>query len=175
MEFPQKVKKETSYNPAILLPGVHLKKTQALKWKCACTSMLLQHHLQHLIYGCDLNAQNRQMDKEEVVYWAAWAVCIFWRLICCWLICFHIFHSVDYRFILFNVSFAEQRLLSLIRPCWFIFVFIFATLGEGSKKILLKGGEFGENGYWYMYGSVTLLCIWNYHNTANQPYSNIKG
>ena len=36
------------------------------------------------------------------------------------------------------VSFAVQKLLSLIRSHLFIFVFIFITLGGGSKKILLR-------------------------------------
>ena len=36
------------------------------------------------------------------------------------------------------VSFAVQKLLSLIRPHLFIFVFISITLGSGSKKILLQ-------------------------------------
>ena len=40
-------------------------------------------------------------------------------------------------FILFMVSFAVQKLLSLIKPCLFIFVFIFIILGGGPKKILL--------------------------------------
>ena len=35
------------------------------------------------------------------------------------------------------VSFAVQKLLSLIRSHLFIFVFIFITLGGGSKNILL--------------------------------------
>ena len=46
-------------------------------------------------------------------------------------------HSVGCLFILFMVSFAVQKLLSLIRPHLFIFVFIFITLGGGSKNILL--------------------------------------
>ena len=36
------------------------------------------------------------------------------------------------------VSFAVHYLLSLIRFCLFIFVFIFITLGGGSKKIVLQ-------------------------------------
>ena len=40
-------------------------------------------------------------------------------------------------FALFMVSFAVQKLLSLIKSHLFIFVFIFITLGGGSKKILL--------------------------------------
>ena len=46
-------------------------------------------------------------------------------------------HSVDCFFVLFMVSFAVQKLLSFIRSHLFIFVFIFITLGGGSKKILL--------------------------------------
>ena len=40
-------------------------------------------------------------------------------------------------FILLMISCAVQKLLSLIRPYLFIFVFIFITLEGGSKKILL--------------------------------------
>ena len=47
-------------------------------------------------------------------------------------------HSVGFFFILFMISFAMQKLLSLIRSHLFIFVFIFSTLGGGSKKILLR-------------------------------------
>ena len=41
-------------------------------------------------------------------------------------------------FILFIVSFAVQKLLSLIRSHLFIFVFILITLGDGWKKVLLR-------------------------------------
>ena len=47
-------------------------------------------------------------------------------------------HSVGCLFILFMVSFAVQKLLSLIRSHLFIFVFIFITLEGGSKNILLQ-------------------------------------
>ena len=47
-------------------------------------------------------------------------------------------HSVGCLFVLFMVSFAVQKLSSLIRFLLFIFVFIFITLGGGSKKILLQ-------------------------------------
>ena len=40
-------------------------------------------------------------------------------------------------FVLFMVSIAVQRLLSLIKPHFLISVFISVTLGGGSKKILL--------------------------------------
>ena len=48
-------------------------------------------------------------------------------------------------FVLFMVSFVVQELLSVIRSHWFIFVFI--TLGGGSKKISL----------WVM--SKSILCF----------------
>ena len=47
-------------------------------------------------------------------------------------------HYVDGLLILLMVSFATQKLLSLIRSYLSIFVFIFITLGGGSKKILLQ-------------------------------------
>ena len=66
--------------------------------------------------------------------------CVFWKLIPCWLHCFaNIFsHSAGCFFILFMVSFVIQKRLSLIRYHLFIFVFISITLGDGSKKILLR-------------------------------------
>ena len=47
------------------------------------------------------------------------------------------FHSENCLYVLFMVSFAVQKLLSLIKSHLFIFVFIFITLGGGSKKIFL--------------------------------------
>ena len=47
-------------------------------------------------------------------------------------------HSVGYLFILLMVSFAVQKLLSLIRPHLFIFGFISFTLGGEAKKLLLQ-------------------------------------
>ena len=46
-------------------------------------------------------------------------------------------HSEGCLFVLFMVSFAVKKLLSLIRSHLFIFVFMFITLGGGSKGILL--------------------------------------
>ena len=43
-------------------------------------------------------------------------------------------HSVGCLFGLFLVSFAVQRLLSLIRPHLFIFAFVSITLGDRAKK-----------------------------------------
>ena len=47
------------------------------------------------------------------------------------------FHSEGCLFVLFIVSFAVQKLISLIRSYLFIFVFIFITLVGRSEKILL--------------------------------------
>ena len=49
-----------------------------------------------------------------------------------------IFSPVGCLFVLFMVSFAVQKLLSLIRSYLFISAFIFITLGGGAKKILLQ-------------------------------------
>uniref|UniRef100_A0A8C9CQZ2 Uncharacterized protein n=1 Tax=Phocoena sinus TaxID=42100 RepID=A0A8C9CQZ2_PHOSS len=46
-------------------------------------------------------------------------------------------HSTGCLFILFMVSFAVQKLLSLIRSHLFISALISITLGDGSKKLLL--------------------------------------
>ena len=66
--------------------------------------------------------------------WAAWAACIFWRLIVCTLFSFAIIfsHSEGCLFTLFVVSFAVQKFLSLIRPHLFIclFLFLFPLLWE---------------------------------------------
>ena len=64
-------------------------------------------------------------------------------------------HSESCLFVLFMVSFAMQKLLSLINSHLFIFVFIYITLGCGSKKILL----------WFMSKSVFPLefcSVWSY-------------
>ena len=47
-------------------------------------------------------------------------------------------HSVGCLFILLMVSFAVQKLLSLIRSHLFIFVFISFALGDESKKVRLR-------------------------------------
>ena len=47
-------------------------------------------------------------------------------------------HPEGSLFVLFVVSFAVQKLLSLIRSHFFIFLFIFITLGGRSKKNLLQ-------------------------------------
>ena len=79
-------------------------------------------------------------------YWVVWAACIFLKLILCSVVLFGIIfsHSEGCLFILLIVSFAVQKLLSLIRTHLFTFVFISVTLGGGSQKILL----------WFMSSSV---------------------
>ena len=50
------------------------------------------------------------------LYWAVWVVCILWRLIPCQSLCLQFFFPFcGLSFVLFVVSFALQRLLSLIR------------------------------------------------------------
>ena len=44
------------------------------------------------------------------------------------------FHLIRCLFILLMVSFAEQEILSLIRPHLFVFAFISFALGDRSKK-----------------------------------------
>ena len=71
-------------------------------------------------------------------YWVVWAICIFWKLSPCWL--HHLqsifSHSMDYLFMQM-VSFALQKLFSLIRSHLCIFAFISIVLGDWSKKTLV--------------------------------------
>uniref|UniRef100_A0A8D0WGB0 Uncharacterized protein n=1 Tax=Sus scrofa TaxID=9823 RepID=A0A8D0WGB0_PIG len=63
-------------------------------------------------------------------------------------------HSVGCLFVLFRVSFAAQKLLSLIRSHSFIFVFIVITLIGGSEKMLLL---FMPESVWPMFSSRSLI------------------
>ena len=63
-------------------------------------------------------------------------------------------HSVACLFVLFRVSFAVQKLLSLIRSHLFIFVFIVNTLRGGSEKMLLS---FLSEGVWPMFSSKSFI------------------
>ena len=79
-------------------------------------------------------------------YWVVWAACTFWKLILCQL--FHLLlffsHSEGCLFIFLILSFTIQKLLSLMRSHLFTFIFISATLGGRSWRILL----------WFMSSSV---------------------
>ena len=57
-------------------------------------------------------------------------------------------HSVVCPFVLFRVSFAVQKLLSLIRSHLFIFVLTVITLRGGSEKMLLS---FMSESVWPMF------------------------
>ena len=46
-------------------------------------------------------------------------------------------YSVGCLFVLFMVSFAVQKLVSLIRSHWFLFLFLFIALGDWPKKTLV--------------------------------------
>ena len=70
-------------------------------------------------------------------YRSVWTFCKFWRLILCWLLWKYFLYSVGFLFVLFVVTLATQKLLSLIRSHLFIFASICISLGGGSKKILV--------------------------------------
>ena len=63
-------------------------------------------------------------------------------------------HSVGCLFVLFRVSFAVQKLLSLIRSHVFIFVCIVITLRGGSEKMLLS---FMSESVWPMFSSKSFI------------------
>ena len=64
-------------------------------------------------------------------------------------------HSVGCLFVLFRVSFAVQKLLSLIRSHLFIFVFVVNTLIRGgSEKMLLL---FMSESVWPTFSSKSLI------------------
>ena len=63
-------------------------------------------------------------------------------------------HSVGCLFVLFSVSFAVQKHLSLTRSHLFIFVFIVNTLRGGSEKMLLS---FMSESVWPMFSSKSFI------------------
>ena len=63
-------------------------------------------------------------------------------------------HSVGCLFVLFRVSFAVQKLLSLIKSHLFIFVFTVITLRDGSEKMLLS---FMSQSVWPWFSSKSFI------------------
>ena len=82
-------------------------------------------------------------------HWAAWAISIFCRLTLLQLFHLLLLYSESWLFILFRVSFALQKLLSLIKFYLFILIFISITLRGVSKRIL----------WWFM--SKSILCMFS--------------
>ena len=64
------------------------------------------------------------------------------------------FHSVGCLFILFGISFAVQKLLSLIKSHLFIVVFTVITLRGGYEKMLLS---FMLESVWPMFSSKSFI------------------
>ena len=80
------------------------------------------------------------------LYWAIWAICVFWRWSLCQLLHLKILSPILRvvllmvslcLFVLLMVFFGVQKLLSLIRSYLLTFVFIFIKWKGGSRKILL--------------------------------------
>ena len=63
-------------------------------------------------------------------------------------------HSVGCLFLLFRVSFAVQKLFSLIRSHLFLFIFIVNTLRGGYEKMLLS---FMSESVWPMFSSKSFI------------------
>ena len=67
-------------------------------------------------------------------FWIVWAVCIFWTLSKYFANIFS--QSMGCLFVLFMISFAMPKLLSLIWSHLFVFSFIYIVLGNWPKKTI---------------------------------------
>ena len=66
---------------------------------------------------------------------------------------------IGFLFVLCLISFAVQKLLSLIWSHMFIFAFISIILGNGSEKILL---QFVSKSVLTVFSSRSFYSIWSY-------------
>ena len=85
-------------------------------------------------------------------YWAAGSVCTLETKLL--LVASFATHPMGCLFILFRVSFAVQKLLTLIGFHLFIFVFIVITLGGRAEKILL---QFMSESVWPLFSSKSFI------------------
>ena len=111
-----------------------------------CISLIIsgvEHLFMCLLVTCTCSLEKCLLDLPLIfnlsclgffLYGSAWAVCMFWRLIPCQFCCKYFLSFWDFLSVLFMISFATQKLFSLVRFHLFIFVFIFITLGGRPRK-----------------------------------------
>ena len=69
MEYPQKLKIQLPYDPAIPLPVIYLKKTKTLIQKDACTPMFITASFTIVKVWTTQVSIDRWIDKKDVVYY----------------------------------------------------------------------------------------------------------
>ena len=91
-------------------------------------------------------------------YWFVWIVCVSWRLSPCWLLCLQLYSPIPWVvFLIFlkMVSFAMQKLISLISSGLFLFLFLLLWETDLRKHLydICQG----------MFCLSSLLGVWWYH------------